>query len=122
MYGESGTVGTAICPGEAQCEKWTGTGGRTRREKEKKVCHVCDLFPTKTERYKKWQKSLQRLVEEAIEIRQRRISGYPMHDWQFSPLHYEALLMLDAFIERREIRLKNQTIEILMAGFQLQKQ
>lgn len=119
LFGES-VESRSLCPGESNCDKFKSAKGRTRNEKERNACHFCDLFPTKTDRYKKSQAVLEALVLGAMEIRRRRNSGFPPKDWQILNLHAETLILIDALIETREIALKKQHLEYLKAGFNLQ--
>lgn len=57
-----------------------------------------------------------------MEIRRRRNTGYPPERWEMLNLHYETLVLVDAYIEEKEIKLKTDTIKILMAGFSLKAQ
>jgi hypothetical protein len=119
LYGETASSGNAICPGEAACDIFQSATGKTRRAREKNACLNCDKFPTKTERYKKWQASLQTLVDGAMEIRRRRNSGCMPEKWQMLNLHFETLILVDAYIEEQEIKVKNNLSTILLAGFGL---
>ena len=117
MYAED-TEGTSICPGEASCERFLGTGGKGAA-RVRNACHPCPMFPTKTDEGKKTLQFLKGLADVGMYIRRCRESGYPISTSQMTPLQFEALLMTDAEIEQQEIRLKKHVRSALIAGFGL---
>lgn len=111
-----------VCPGEKTCEMFLGARGRTRLEKERNVCRLCEMFPTKTERYKKSQEGLQMLVNMAQYAKRRKDSGYPMPITQITNLTLETMLMLDEMEKGQQIGMQFQMRNILMAGLGVKEQ
>jgi hypothetical protein len=125
MYGEN-VPGVDVCPGEADCQIFAGVAGKTRGEKERKAClgggkveHACKMLPTKTQRGKKIVATCEELVNDGFIIRRRRDSGYPVPLDEMTPLHFEALMMIEAEIEHQEITLRTRTVKVLLSGFGL---
>lgn len=106
-----------VCPGEKACQMFQGARGRTRLEKERNVCRTCEMFPTKTERYKKSQKGLDALVNMAQYAKRRKDSGYPMPMHQITNLTLETMLMIDEFEKQQTIASQIEMRSIFMAGF-----
>jgi hypothetical protein len=120
MYGEATASGPSVCPGEAACEKWQGTPGKTQKTREKRVCHPCDLFPTKRDGYHRWETSLKRLVVGAKEIRRRRLSGYPFKPSEILQLEFLSALILDDAIEFTELRSRQEQNAMMKAILRIQ--
>jgi hypothetical protein len=98
-----------------------GARGRTRLEKERNVCRSCEMFPTKTERYKKSQEGLQDLVNMAQYAKRRKDSGYPMPLSQITNLTLETMLLLDEMEKGHHIGMRLEMRSIFMAGFGLKE-
>lgn len=108
-----------VCPGEANCERFQSARGKSQAAKERNACRPCELFETKTDRYRESQTGLSELVEASLYLQRRRDSGYPVEGRQMSNLMLETLLMLD---ECRDIQERNLRLEMkmaLIAGFGL---
>lgn len=111
-----------VCPGEKNCQIFQGARGKSRLEKERNACRPCEMFPTKTERYKKSQKGLEALLNMAQYAKRRKDSGYPMPMYQITNLTLETMLMLDEVEDEQKRHMQLEMKAIFMAGFGLKSQ
>lgn len=107
------------CPGEKSCEIFQSAAGKSRAAKERNACRRCELFDTKTERYRESQKGLSELVNYSQYARRRRDSGYPMPLSQISDLMLETVLRLDEYHEIQERRIRLDTKQAIIVGLGL---
>lgn len=120
-YGRKGQA-LAVCPGETDCDKFQSAAGKTRKAKEKNVCHRCPLFITKTDEGKKGHTALERLARSAMDIRLERLTGYARKESLMLNTEFGALYVTEQIIEQEEIRLKSEASEMLMAVFGAKKE
>lgn len=106
-----------MCPGEAACNLWASTAAKSHAERERKVCHDCAMFPTKTDAGKQNHKYFFNLVNRAFRVHKMRIAGFPPELWQITPMEFETVLIIESAIEVEEIALKSKTSELLTAFF-----
>jgi hypothetical protein len=116
MYGVN-TEAPSVCPGEAKCDKWKGTRGKSRAIRERAVCHPCEFFSTKTDLGKKSHKAIVQLVKDAHEIRFERLAGYVRHPDQMTNYQFQTLLMIEQMVEQEEILMRVQVHERMLKFF-----
>jgi hypothetical protein len=109
-----------ICPGEGNCEIFQTAAGRSRTAKEQNACigRNCPMFATKVNpNFEKEEDYLSGIVRSAANFRCRRNSGESLADLMFEmkPIEYECLVRLDAKIEQKELELKIETKDLLLA-------
>lgn len=119
MFGGS-AENDQICPGEADCEIFQTAAGKSRIAKEQNACigRKCPMFPTKLNpNFEKEEERLSEVLWNAANFRCRRNSGETLTDLRFEmkPIEYECLVKLDAKIAYKELELKIETKELLLA-------
>lgn len=114
MYG--GESETAVCPGEANCEKFAGAKGSSRKARERNACYGCSLFQTKTDGGQVAHRAFERLVNRAFYARTRKRSGYPLGLKEIDNMVFEVVLLLEDVIEGHEILQKRQATDTILAA------
>ncbi|MGC2239109.1 MAG: hypothetical protein WA584_23340 [Pyrinomonadaceae bacterium] len=106
--------GPGICPGEKACEKFAGSRG-TQAEKEEKICRKCPAFPSKfsPEKFKRNETRLNEIINRAIELRQKRDSGFGFYPSIEPAAIARTILLLDENTATFERILKLEYREML---------
>lgn len=97
------------------CDIFESARGSNREAKERNACIGCDLFPTKKPEGKRNHASLERLTEEAWQIRTERMAGYPRDRNKMRMVAFYTLQMIEQMIEQDRIVREAQLKELLMA-------
>lgn len=103
-----------VCPGESACDRFQSAAGKTQKAKERNACSNCELLPTK--RFGKQNDGfLQRITNEAMDIRYERIAGYPRSLERMTPVHFVAVRLIEELFEQEERRLRIHSKAALFA-------
>lgn len=106
-----------LCPGEDSCQIWAGSAGKDHAVKERKVCHPCPMFGTKTEKGRQNHEYLVSLANRSLHLRYERMAGYPVGLHEMSTVQYQTMVAIEELIEMKEIETKRETAELLTAFF-----
>lgn len=112
MYGQTAEA-PQPCPGEANCGRFLSASGKTRKQKEQNACKMCPQLSTKLD-IGKGHRMRKAIVNNAMQIRRERVSGYPRPRNLMSYIDLQTVFMLDQVIDQEEMALKLRFNESVM--------